>query len=146
MSRAGALQKETLLTKSFMQHSDEVREVVRQRYAEAATRVAAQHRLADSAFVPVSTPLLAAIQRRIAGQGRRLCKTGRRASLPATSRPTAKLRSFHPAVLAALGCGNPAALAELKKAGEPCSTSVPVAASTSCCQPCGSVPPNQLPT
>ena len=45
------------------------------------------------------------------------------------------------AVAASLGCGNPTALAELKRRARRCSTSARAAASTCCCRPSASARP-----
>ena len=45
------------------------------------------------------------------------------------------------AAAASLGCGNPTAVAELRRRRRPCSTSAPAAASTSCSRPAASARP-----
>src|SRR4030088_3505640 len=96
------------MTESTSQDTDQIREVVSQRYAAAATRVAHEGMAAESGL-------------------QMLDQTGCCGTQPAPSDRNVITSDLYPgsdvadlppaAVLASLGCGNPTALAELK-AGE----------------------------
>jgi arsenite methyltransferase len=100
------------MAESTTQDQDQLREAVRRRYAAAATRVAQEHALAESAL-----PVLdggGCCSTANAGCG---CGTGTDTKSVITSNryaidEVADLPSA--AVLASLGCGNPTALAELQ--------------------------------
>ena len=94
------------MTDVTTQNQDQLRDAVRQRYAAAATRVAQEHALAESAL-PVVEPAGCCST----SSDTRSVITGDLYAVDEVAQlPTA-------AVLASLGCGNPTALAELK-AGE----------------------------
>jgi SAM-dependent methyltransferase len=111
------IEKGRPMTESTTQEQDQLREMVRQRYAAAATRVAQEHATAESALVPVLNTAGCCGTAAGAGCG---CGTDTDSKSVITSDlyavdEVADLPSA--AVLASLGCGNPTALAELK-AGE----------------------------
>jgi SAM-dependent methyltransferase len=100
------------MTESTTQEHDQLREAVRQRYAAAATRVAQDHALAESALPVLDASGCCATP--AAGCG---CGSGSDTKSAITSHlyaidEVADLPSA--AVLASLGCGNPTALAELR--------------------------------
>jgi SAM-dependent methyltransferase len=100
------------MTESTTQDQDQLREAVRRRYAAAATRVAQDHALAESALPVLDAGGCCATTS--AGCG---CGTGSNTKSVITSSlyaidEVADLPSA--AVLASLGCGNPTALAELR--------------------------------
>jgi arsenite methyltransferase len=100
------------MTESTAQEKDEIREVVRQRYAAAATKVTREGLIAESGLQMLAEAACCGTQSgATSAAGERsvitsdLYAVDEVADLPAA------------AVLASLGCGNPTALAELK-AGE----------------------------
>jgi SAM-dependent methyltransferase len=100
------------MTESTTQDQDQLREAVRQRYAAAATRVAQDHALAESALPVLDAGGCCSTTNTACG-----CGTGAGTTSVITSNlygidEVAELPSA--AVLASLGCGNPTALAELK--------------------------------
>ncbi len=97
------------MTESTAQEKDEIREVVRQRYAAAATKVAREGLIAESGLQMLDEAACCGTEScSTTGPGDRsvitsdLYAVSEVADLPAA------------AVLASLGCGNPTALAELK--------------------------------
>src|SRR6185437_12902479 len=95
------------MNQSTIQHPEQVRAAVRQRYSAAATRVAQEHAAAESALPVLDAP-------GCCGSDAGCCGT------TTTSAVTTDLYAIDEvaelpsaAVLASLGCGNPTALAEL---------------------------------
>jgi SAM-dependent methyltransferase len=99
------------MTESTIEDQEQLREAVRQRYAAAATRVAQEHMLAESALPVLNTSSCcstdAACGCKTTGDNRDVITSDLYAVDEVADLPSA-------AVLASLGCGNPTALAELK--------------------------------
>ncbi len=100
------------MTESTAQEKDEIREVVRQRYAAAATKVAREGLIAESGLQMLDEAACC---------GTQSCSTtapGERSVITSDLYAISEVADLPTAaVLASLGCGNPTALAELK-AGE----------------------------
>ena len=101
------------MTESITSDQDQVREVVRQRYAAAATRVVQERATAESALPVLNTAACCGTDSSC-GCGGAADSIGISTDLYSIDE-VSELPST--AVLASLGCGNPTALAELK-AGE----------------------------
>src|SRR5713101_755813 len=100
------------MTESTAQEKDEIREVVRRRYAAAATKVAREGLIAESGLQMLDEAACC---------GTQSCSTtapGERSVITSDLYAISEVADLPTAaVLASLGCGNPTALAELK-AGE----------------------------
>jgi hypothetical protein len=103
------------MTDVTTQDQEQLREAVRQRYAAAATRVTQEHASAESALPVLDTSACCSSSDAACSCGTSATGDAITSNLYAADE-VADLPST--AVLASLGCGNPTALAELRRSSD----------------------------